>query len=282
MISRKSFIEKTGTALAASLLLPFSDFYPDEINTGLALYTLRDEMAKDPDGTLATVARIGYNWVEAAGYSEGRFYNLKPSDFQKLVEKHGLKLISSHSMVNQANIDRAAGDAAEAGLAYLVMPSLPTLWRKSLDGYKEAVRFFNIAGEKCLKAGLRFAYHNHTSEFKKSRGQIPYDLLVAETDPALVTFEPDICWMIAANQSATDYFKKYPGRFELFHLKDMTSRKKDVTLGEGIIDFKPIFDSFDKAGMKYFFVEQDNCLTHNPFDSIKISRDYLLKNFSIL
>jgi sugar phosphate isomerase/epimerase len=279
MISRKSFIKKTGTALAAACVLPLSGFFPAEIRTGLALYTLRDAMFKDPDGTLANVARIGYNWVEAAGYADGRFCNLKPFDFRNLVEKHGLKLVSSHSMVNQANIDMVVADTAEAGISYLVMPSLPSLWRKSLEGYKEAARFFNIAGEKCRNAGLRFAFHNHTSEFKKFRGQIPYDLLLSATDPSLVTFEPDICWMTAANQRAADYFNKYPGRFELFHLKDMTVRKKDATLGEGIIDFKPILALSEKAGMKYFFVEQDNCITHNPLESIKISRDYLLNCF---
>jgi sugar phosphate isomerase/epimerase len=282
MISRKSFIKKTGTALATSLLLPFSGFYPDEIKTGLALYTLRDEMAKDPDGTLARVAQIGYNWVEAAGYSGGRFYNLKPLEFRNLVVKHGLKPASSHCTVNQANIDRVVDETAEAGISYLVLPSLPSLWRKSPDGYKEAARFFNLAGEKCRKAGLRFAYHNHTSEFKKIKGQLPYDLLLSATDPGLVTFEPDLCWITAANQNPADYFKKYPGRFELFHLKDMTAHKKDATLGEGIIDFKNILDLREKAGMIYFFVEQDNCISHPPFDSIKISRDYLLKNFSIL
>jgi sugar phosphate isomerase/epimerase len=279
MISRRNFIIKSGTALAATCVLPLSGFFPAEIKTGLALYTIRDAMFKDPDGTLASVARIGYNWVEAAGSADGLFYNMKPADFRGIVEKHGLKLISSHSVVNQANTDRAVADAAEAGIGYLVMPSLPSLWRKSLDGYKEAARFFNIAGEKCRKSGLRFAFHNHTSEFKKSRGQIPYDILLSATDPSLVTFEPDICWMTAANQSFPDYINKYPGRFELFHLKDMTAHKKDATLGEGVIDFKPILALSEKAGMKYFFVEQDNCLTHKPFDSIKISRDYLLNCF---
>jgi len=110
-------------------------------------------------------------------------------------------------------------------------------------------------------------------------GQIPYDLLLSATDPELVTFEPDLCWMTASGHSAADYFTRYPGRFELFHLKDMTARKKDATLGEGIIDFKPILALSQKAGMKYSFVEQDNCVAHKPFECIKISRDYLIKNF---
>jgi sugar phosphate isomerase/epimerase len=236
-------------------------------------------MMKDPEGTLKAVAETGYNWIEAANYSNGLFYNQKPADFRKRVQSYCLELISSHDSVNLSNIDKAIADAVEAGLKYLVLPSLPRAWNRSLDGFKEASDFFNLAGAKCKAAGIRFGFHNHTTEFKKIDHQVPYDLLLTRTDPDLVTFELDICWITASGQNVVSYFDKYPGRFELFHLKDMSADKKDATLGEGIIDFKPIFSLAKRAGLKYFFVEQDNCKTHTPFESIKISRNYLIKNF---
>ena len=278
MVTRRDFLKKAGIAVAATAFLPSLDFKAADIKTGLILYTVRNKMMKDPDGTLKAVAEIGYNWVEAANYSNSLFYNQKPADFRKKVESYGLKFLGSHCGVNAANIDKAIADAAEAGLKYLVLPSLPGAWGKSLDGYKEAADFFNLAGEKCKSAGMKFGFHNHWNEFKKIEDQIPYDLLVTRTDPMLVTFELDLCWITAGEQSAVEYINKYPGRYELFHMKDMSADKKDATMGEGTIDFKPIFALTKKAGMKYFFVEQDNCKTHTPLESAKISRDYLLNN----
>jgi sugar phosphate isomerase/epimerase len=277
-ISRRDFLKKAGIATAATTFLPSQFPKATDIKTGLALYTVRDEMMKDPDGTLSAIARTGYNWVEAANYSNGLFYNQKPAVFRKKVDSFGLKLISSHCSFSSENIDKIVSDTIEAGISYLVLPSLPVFWRRTLNGYKEAAGFFNRAGEKCIKAGIKFVYHNHRNEFKGNGNQIPYDLLLQNTDPELVTFELDLCWITAAGKSAVEYINKYPGRFELFHMKDMSANKKDATLGEGIIDFKPVFALTGKAGMKYFFVEQDSCKTHTPLESIKISRDYLLNS----
>lgn len=278
MVSRRDFLRKAGFAAAATAILPSMDLKAAKIKTGLILYTVRNDMTKDPDGTLKAVADMGYNWVEAANYINGLIYNQKPADFRKKVESFGMKLLSGHFGVNASNIDKAVGDAAEAGVKYLVLPSLPDPWGKSLDGYKEAADFFNLAGEKCRKNGMKFGFHNHWSEFKKIDNQIPYDLLVTRTDPKLVTFELDLCWITAGDQSAVEYINKYPGRYELWHMKDMSTDKRDATMGEGIIDFKPIFALTKKAGMKYFFVEQDNCKTHTTLESAKISRNYILKN----
>jgi sugar phosphate isomerase/epimerase len=278
MVSRRDFLRKAGMAAAAGVFLPFPGQDSADTETGLALYTVHDEMMKDPEGTLKAVAATGYNWIEAAGYSNGLFYNRKPADFRRFTESLGLKLISSHSAVTYANLDKTVSDSAEAGLKYIILPSLPGIWKKSADGFKEASDFFNHAGEKCKRTGIKFGFHNHRIEFKKTDGQIPYDILLTRTDRDLVAFEMDLCWITAAGQSAVEYINRFPGRFELFHMKDMSARKKDATMGEGIIDFMPVFALTKKAGMKYFFVEQDNCKTHSPFDSIKISRFYLLNN----
>lgn len=179
---------------AVSTFLPSHVPEAGDTKTGLALYTVRDEMLKDTDGTLSAIARTGYNWIEAANYSNGLFYNQKPALFRKKVESFGLKLVSSHCGISSENIDKIVSDTVDAGISYLVLPSLPVFWRRTLNGYKEAAGFFNRAGEKCNKAGIKFAYHNHRNEFIRTGNQIPYELLLQNTDPALVTFELDLCW----------------------------------------------------------------------------------------
>jgi len=244
--------------------------------TGLALYTIRDEMERDPEAALDRAAAIGFNWVEAAGYSERRFYGLKPGDFGKLVRQSGLELLSSHSSIRPGNDDKVIDDAAEAGIKYLILPSLPDEWSSSIDGYQRSADFFNKMGEKCKKADLIFGFHNHQAEFREIKGRVPYDVLVENTDPKLVIFEMDLAWITAAGKDPIAYFKKYPGRFELWHLKDLSPELHDATLGEGIIDFKPILAMAKTAGMQYWFLEQDNCQTHTPMESIEISRRYYL------
>ncbi len=136
----------------------------------------------------------------------------------------------------------------------------------------------NFAGELCKSKGLKFGFHNHTVEFREINGIVPFDILAEGTDPKLVTFEMDLCWITAAGKNPVDYFRKYPGRFELWHFKDMTPEKRDATMGEGVIDFKPIIEEIKLSGMKYHFVEQDNCTTHTPLESARISRDYIVNN----
>jgi sugar phosphate isomerase/epimerase len=279
MVTRRDFLKKAGMAAAATAIFPSMKLNAAVKKTGLILYTVRQDMDKDIDGTLKALAEMGYNWIEAANYSNGLFYKLKPSEFRKKVESFGMKFISSHNGgLNLSNIDKVVADCSEAGLKYVVLPSLPGDWGKSLDGYKQAADFFNLAGEKCKKAGMKFGFHNHTQEFKAIDNQIPYDILVKNTDAKSVIFELDLCWITAGGQSAVDYITKYPGRYELWHMKDMGTDKKDATMGEGIIDFKPIYALAKKSGLKYWFVEQDNCKTHSTLESARISRDFLLKN----
>jgi sugar phosphate isomerase/epimerase len=279
MLTRRDFLMKAGIATAVAAVLPSLAFISAGKKSGLILYTLRQNMAKDIDGTLKAVAEMGYNWIEAANYSDGLFYKLKPSEFRKKVECYGMKFLSSHNRgLSTSNIDKVIGDCSEAGLKYIIMPTLPGSWVRSLDTYKQAADFFNLAGAKCKRAGLKFGFHNHTGEFKPVNGQIPYDILVQNTDPNNVIFELDLCWITAGGQSAVDYINKYPGRFELWHVKDMSANKRDATIGEGTIDFKAIYSLAKKSGLKYWFVEQDHCRTHTTLESAKISRDFLIKN----
>ncbi|MDX9929218.1 MAG: sugar phosphate isomerase/epimerase [Bacteroidales bacterium] len=278
MDTRRSFIRKSGMAAAACAIAPAMACGKKNPLTGLILYTVRQDMSRDPQETLAAVAAMGYNWIEAAGYSNGLFYGMKPAEFRLAVEGLGMKLISSHNSINRENADQVTDDAAEAGLKYLVLPSLPRNWSRSLDGFREAADFMNFAGEMCKSKGIKFGFHNHTVEFTDIEDVVPYDILAGQTDPALVTFQIDLCWATAAGKNPVDYIRKYPGRFELWHLKDMTPEKRDATMGEGIIDFRPIFDLKKISGLKYHFVEQDSFATHTPLESARVSREYLVNN----
>lgn len=278
MTSRRDFIRRAVLMTAAVpvlqnelLAMPSS-----KSRTGLALYTIRDAMAKDPAAALAGVASAGYDWIEAADHSGGLFYKMKPKEFGKLVRKAGLEQVSSHSGIRPDNYAVMIDEAAEAGFKYIIMPSLPHEWTATTEGFKKAADFFNQCGEKCRKAGIKFGFHNHQIEFAALNGQVPFEILADNSDSKLVVFELDIAWITAAGKDPVEYFMKYPGRFELWHMKDLSPEKQDATLGEGIIDFKPIIARAKQSGMRYWFIEQDNCRTHTPMESIVISRNYYL------
>jgi sugar phosphate isomerase/epimerase len=278
MSNRRDFLRKSALVVASVPLINFDIMASSKPSgkTGLALYTIRDAMDKDPAASLGEAASAGYNWVEAAAHSEGKFYRMAPREFGKLVKRSGLEPLSSHSGLNPGNYEKLIDEAAEAGMKYIILPSLPGEWNGTIDGFQRAADFFNKAGERCRKAGLTFGFHNHQVEFMEINGRVPYDILLERSDPRLVIFELDLAWITAAGKDPVAYFRKYPGRFEVWHLKDLTPEKQDATLGEGIIDFKPILAEAGTAGMKYWFIEQDNCRTHSPMESIRISRDYYL------
>jgi sugar phosphate isomerase/epimerase len=279
MTTRRNFVRQSAIVMAALPLINnelMASSGPSK-KTGLALYTIRDAMGTNPAASLAEAAAIGYNWVEAAGYGDRKFYGLKPKEYGKLVKKTGMVPLSTHSAIRPENEDQMIEDTAEAGIKYLFLPSLPEDWSNSTDSYQRTADYFNKVGEKCKKAGLMFGFHNHQIEFKELNGRVPYEILVENTDPGLVTYELDLAWITAAGKDPVAYFQKYPGRFQVWHLKDLSPELEDATLGEGIIDFKPILAQAKTAGMKYWFLEQDNCRTHTPMESIAISRNYYLK-----
>ncbi len=278
MSTRRNFVRQSAL-IAAAIPLINSDLIAasrPSAKTGLALYTIRDAMSKDPAAALSEAAAIGYNWVEAADHRERKFYGLSPKEFGKLVKKSGMVPLSSHSGINPENHEQMIDDAAEAGMKYIMLPSLPREWSSTIDGYQRAADFFNKAGERCRKSGIAFGFHNHQVEFREINGRVPYDVLLENTEPGLVTFEIDLAWITAAGKDPVAYFRKYPGRFEVWHMKDLSPEKQDATLGEGIIDFKPILAEAKTSGMNYWFLEQDHCRTHTPMESIAISRDYYL------
>ncbi|RZK32324.1 MAG: sugar phosphate isomerase/epimerase [Hymenobacter sp.] len=257
---------------------------------GLQLYTVRDAMQQDPAGTLAKVAQLGYNSVEGATYTgTQKFYGMTPTDFAKVLKQNGLIMPSSHYMLGEAmnngqptqgtilhSWDKAVDDAAQAGIKYMVCAYLFDSERGNLDHYKQIAAHLNKAGERCKKAGIQLCYHNHDFEFAAQGGQLPYDILLKETDKQLLKMELDLYWATKAGHDPLALFKANPGRFPLWHVKDMDkTEKKDFTeVGNGVIDFKKIFAARQMAGMQYFFVEQDRT-PGDPFDSIKQSIGYL-------
>jgi sugar phosphate isomerase/epimerase len=291
MTTRRSFIKST-SLLSAGLFFSPSDFKVRKTLIGLQLYTVRDAMAKDPSGTLAKVAQLGYTSVEAATYTgTEKFYGMSPSAFKNVLKQNGLIIPSSHYRLGEEKTkgeivngtllhhwDKAVDDAAEVGIKYMVCAYLSNDERGKLDHYKYVADQLNIAGEKCKKSGIQLCYHNHDFEFEKQEDKYPYDILMG-TDKNLVKMELDLYWIKKAAQDPIAFFNKHPGRFPLWHVKDMdnTAAKDFTEVGNGIINFKEIFKYKNKAGMKYFFVEQDKC-PGSPFDSIAQSINYIKKN----
>ena len=240
---------------------------------GLQLYTVRDEMKKDVEATIAKVGQIGYNEVEFAGY-----FGRKPAELRAMLDRNGLTAPSAHNGSIKPDAWSEALDAAHViGHHYIVVPWIPEEARTGVDGYKRVAADFNRAAEQARAAGLQFAYHNHDFEFVPTGGQLPYDILLAETDPKLVQMEMDLYWITKGGQDPLKYFARWPGRFPMVHVKDSMGPpdQKMVDVGAGKIDWKRIFTREDQAGIKHFFVEHDQ--PADPFASIRASCEYLKK-----
>jgi sugar phosphate isomerase/epimerase len=292
MLTRRSFV-KTSAVLSAGLLAAPSLLAYDKKYIGLQLYTVRDAMAANPAAALAKVAQVGFNSVEGATYTgDEKFYGMDAKAFKQLLKQNGLIMLSSHYRLGEEQTngkdtmgtmlhdwDKAVDDAAEVGLKYMVCAYLSDPERGNLDHYKKLADDFNRAGERCKKAGIQFCYHNHDFEFKQQDGKYPYETLLANTDKNLVKMEMDLYWVTKAKQDPIKLINDNPGRFPLFHVKDMdnTPAGSFTEVGNGIIDFKSIFKHADKAGMKYFFVEQDKT-PGDPFNSITQSFNYIKRN----
>jgi sugar phosphate isomerase/epimerase len=284
MENRRTFIKKSATLTLGSIMISsvMSCARKKTKEIGLQIYSVRNELKEDLEGTLKQIAKIGYKWLELADYDNGKFYDKSPAEFKKLTDDLGMEIISSHTGVeikgvDMSNAEKLADAHAELGLKYVIKPWLIEERRVSADSYKKVAEELNKIGEVMKSRELKFGYHNHDFEFKNVEGQIPYDILLNETDKELVTFEIDLYWIKKAGKDAVEYFKEYPGRFELYHIKDMDNTEESyfTEIGTGIINFRELFAYKDLAGMKYFFVEQDNYRNYSPLESIKISFDYL-------
>lgn len=237
---------------------------------GLQLYSVRNLMAANMPATLERVARAGYRDVEFAGY-----FNHSPASIKGMLGAVGLQAPSAHLPYSAflESPEKVLEHATAMGHQFVVVPWLDTDAR-SLDQYREHAENFNRWGELCKSAGVQFAYHNHQFEFQETEGTLPFDLLLAETDPSLVQFELDLAWASAANADPVAYFKAWPGRFPMIHIKDFDASGNEADVGDGDVPFAAIFEHLDTAGVKHGFIERDNSkdinysLQHN-FDAIE-------------
>ncbi|WP_205500112.1 sugar phosphate isomerase/epimerase family protein [Rufibacter psychrotolerans] len=253
---------------------------------GIQLYTLRELLPQDPKGVIARVAQAGYQDVETYGYSpQTGYWNLSPTAFKELLTAHNLVSTSGHYDFGQymkdgnADIVKRYIEAGNiVGHQYITVPYLAEELRDSADDYKNIAEKVNKAAELCQAANLKLAYHNHDFEFKQYGNTTGYDILLQETDPALVSFEADLYWMEKAGHKPVDLFKQHQGRFVMWHVKDMdkTTPTLNTEIGSGSIDYKAIFAQAQTSGVDRIFVEQENfAAAMDPFQSIKQSHDYV-------
>lgn len=245
---------------------------------GLQLYTLRDDLPKDPKGVLQQVASFGYKQIEGYEGPQGLFWGMTNIEFKKYMDSLGMEFISSHCDIN-TDFEKKAAEAAAIGMKYLICPYKGA--QKTLDDYKKIADDFNVKGEICKKNGIRFAYHNHDYTFKQLEGQLPQDVLMKGTDPALVDFEMDIYWVVTAGQDPEEWLKKYKNRFRACHVKDRTKNATEAadscTLGTGSIDFAKILKTAKKTGMQYYIVEQEKYAGTTPLQASKDNAEYMKK-----
>ncbi len=276
-MNRRNFIQTAAFAALGGSLLSEQAFAKQKIKSpGIQLYTVRNELGKDFEGTLKAVAALGYKEFEFFG----NYYGKDPKAVKTMLAGMGVTAPAGHFALAalSTDVNKVIDTAKAAGHGIVICPFLMPNERKTLDDYKKLCAVLNKSGEACKKAGLTFGYHNHDFEFKELEGKLPYDLILAECDKNTVKMEMDLGWITHAGKDPLTYFAKYPGRFITVHVKDMDASQKQITmeLGRGKVDFKRILAKSKQAGVKHYFVEQDNT-SLTPLESIKISMEYLKK-----
>lgn len=281
LMKRREFIQSSAAAAVGMMAVPtiVNAALKGKSEIGLQLYTLRDSIFKDPKGVLKQVSDFGYKKLETFAYRDGKIFGMEFADFGKYIKDLGMRATSGHYGLDQIRSDsweKSVADAKSIGQEYMVMPYLVDKDRTSIDDYKKVCESLNKAGEVAKKNGIRFQYHNHAFEFEKLNDQIPYDVMLAELDPKLVSMELDLFWITNAGYDPIAYFNKYPGRFEQWHVKDMdkNDKNKNVSIGSGSMDWKKLFASAKKSGMKHFYVEHDS-FSGAPIDNVSEGIKYL-------
>ncbi|PZU79269.1 MAG: sugar phosphate isomerase/epimerase [Chryseobacterium sp.] len=284
-MTRKDFISLSGLGFLGLYACGTSNLMNNRKPLAIQLYTIRDAVAENLEKSLERLAQLGFKQLEIYGY-DGKFFGKTRNEFQTILRNVGLEVISSHHTTGIAHSskgtllndwEKSVEDLHFIGSKYMVCSYLFEEER-TLEHYKKLPELLNQSGEITKKAGIDFAYHNHDFEFEKLEGKIIYDFILDKTDSDLVKMELDLYWISKAGFNPLDYFERYPKRFPLWHVKDMKAGTKDFAeIGNGIIDFKTIFEAKEKAGIKYWFLEQDSS-DKDIFESIKISKDYIEKN----
>lgn len=285
--SRRTFIKSSTLAVGGTMLFPNEIFAAKKRDhlVGIQLYSVRDDMKKDPVNTLKEIAKMGYKHVEHANYSGRKFYGYTAKEFKSRLDDLGLKMPSGHTGLKAEHWDNAKNDftdewkytiedAATAGQQYVISPSLEESLRNNYEGILALMKIFNKSGELCKKSGLKFGYHNHEFEFKNSfNNMLVYDIILQQTDPTLVAQQLDTGNMYGVGGRAMEILKKYPGRFELMHVKDeiKSATKKDeyesTILGVGVVNIKSVIDyALKSGGTTHLIIEQESYQGKAPLD----------------
>ena len=285
--SRRAFL-KQGSAASAFFLLSPKEMFSTNAGKliGLQLWTVKEDAMKDLDGTLKHIADVGYTNVELFGYNKRMYFGKTIKETKALLDKYKLKSTSAHVAINdflfnndEDQLKYAIEDAKMLGHDYLTQP-----WfapdKRSIETFKMLTDKFNKAGEMCKKAGLKFAYHNHDFEFVKSDGTSGYEVLLKGTQKDLVFYEMDLYWVVFAGEKPEEWFNKYPGRFPMWHVKDISkaANRESTEVGAGTVDFKEIFTHKKEAGFVTFFVEQEAFSNMPPAQAIEADFKYIKAN----
>jgi len=282
-----------GTAILPGSVFAFAK---DKGIVGLQLYSVRDEMSTDPVGTMTQLAKMGYVYVEHANYIDRKFYGYKATEFRKILDELGLKMISGHTVMGKQHWDEAkkdfsdswkqtVEDAAVLGQKYVVSPSMDSTMRNTYDDFNRYMDIFNKCGELCNKQGMKFGYHNHDFEFsEKLNGEKLFDIMMKSMDPKLVVVQLDIGNLYNGGAIAIDVVNQYPGRFENVHVKDEIKatggdeKYESTILGEGIVDAKKVIDTATKiGGTTCYIIEQESYQGKKPLDCVKTDLSIMKK-----
>jgi sugar phosphate isomerase/epimerase len=279
--SRRTFLKAGAMIAVGATILPRSVFaFPKNKNTGmvgLQLYSVRDDMMKDPKGSLTQLAKMGYVYVEHANYVNQKFYGFAAPEFRKVLDDLGLKMISGHTVMGKDHWDDAkkdfsdswkktVEDAAVLGQKWVISPWMDDSMRKNYDDFRKYMDIFNKSGELCKKSGMKFGYHNHDFEFsQKLNGEKIFDIIMKSIDPKLVALQLDMGNLYNGGAVALDVMNQYPGRFEIMHVKDEiqakggTEKYESTILGQGIVNTQKVVElGKNKGGTKCYIIEQES------------------------
>ena len=293
IINRRDFIIQSTSVASASFLAlhGFNNASPAKYKMGLQLFTIREPLSKDVVGTIKKIASIGYEDCETYGYDpeQGKYYGLKASAFKQLLAENNMITTSGHydftkyfdksADTMMQYVDQCIEGAHALGQRYITWPWLDPAFR-TLENFRLLTGKLNTIGERVNKAGLGFAYHNHDFEFVDYDGENGYDIIMRETDPALVKLQMDLYWILHSSKlSPSELFSRQPGRFVMWHIKDMDKISRDYSeLGNGSIDFTVILPEASRAGLQYYYIEQGGNFAKDPMQSITDSAVYFKKH----
>ena len=281
--SRKDFLKLSSGLAGALALSPLLDSIDADNkakrikNFGLQLWTVREDLAKNARSVIYLLSKFGYKYVESFDNGpKGIYWGMSNIDFKKCLDDVGMTINSTHIVVDK-EFEKKVAEAAEIGMKYVIFQ-----WEgpgKTLDDYKRYAEDFNIKGEYCKKNGIRFGYHNHFFSFRTIDGQLPQDILMKGTDPALVDFQMDIFYVVGSGHDPEEWLRKYKGRFRLCHIKDRSKDSvgdgKSCVLGEGSIDFPKILKTAKQNGMEYYIAEQEDYDSRSAVETAQADAGYM-------